>query len=44
LEEAEELGLKVMEIRKRVLGEEHPHTLNSMALLVNIYSTARTRR
>ncbi|KAK3380825.1 hypothetical protein B0H63DRAFT_474432 [Podospora didyma] len=31
--EAEELGVQVMEIRKRVLGEEHPNTLASMANL-----------
>ncbi|XTI82073.1 hypothetical protein V2W45_1221278, partial [Cenococcum geophilum] len=29
--EAKELGVQVMEIRKRVLKEEHPSTLTSMA-------------
>ena len=28
--EAEELGVQVMETRKRMLGEEHPSTLTSM--------------
>ncbi|TGZ77583.1 hypothetical protein EX30DRAFT_287808, partial [Ascodesmis nigricans] len=28
---AEELGVQVMETRKRVLGEGHPNTLSSMA-------------
>ncbi|MDI1492405.1 MAG: hypothetical protein OHK93_003619 [Ramalina farinacea] len=31
--EAEELEVRVMETRKRVLGEEHPDTLTSMANL-----------
>ncbi|KAB8255448.1 Tetratricopeptide repeat-domain-containing protein [Aspergillus pseudonomiae] len=31
--EAEELGLQVMELRKQVLGPEHPGTLTSMANL-----------
>jgi len=31
--EAEELEVQVMETRKRVLGEEHPDTLTSMANL-----------
>ncbi|KAL8849830.1 MAG: hypothetical protein Q9198_011124, partial [Flavoplaca austrocitrina] len=31
--EAEELGVQVMETAKRVLGEEHPDTLTSMANL-----------
>ena len=33
--EAEELEVQVMEIRKRVLGEEHPSTLTSMANLAS---------
>ncbi|KAF2467718.1 uncharacterized protein BDR25DRAFT_233833, partial [Lindgomyces ingoldianus] len=36
--EAEELFVQVMETRKRVLGEEHPDTLTSMA---NLASTKR---
>jgi hypothetical protein len=28
--EAEELGVQVMEIRKKVLGQEHPDTLTSI--------------
>lgn len=35
--EAEELEIQVMETRKRVLGEEHPDTLSSMANLALIY-------
>ena len=35
--EAEELFVQVMEIRKRVLGEEHPDTLTSMANLASTY-------
>jgi hypothetical protein len=35
--EAEELFLQVMETRKRVLGEEHPGTLNSMANLASTF-------
>jgi hypothetical protein len=31
--EAEDLEVQVMETRKRVLGEEHPSTLSSMANL-----------
>jgi hypothetical protein len=38
LKEAEELDVKVMEARRRVLGEEHPDTLMAMANL------ARTKR
>jgi tetratricopeptide (TPR) repeat protein len=37
-EEAEELGEQVMQTRKRVLGDEHPDTLTSMA---NLSSTFR---
>ncbi|CAG1992066.1 unnamed protein product, partial [Fusarium graminearum] len=36
--EAEELEVGVMEIKKRVLGEEHPSTLMSMANLACIFS------
>ncbi|KAF1965815.1 HET-domain-containing protein [Bimuria novae-zelandiae CBS 107.79] len=36
-EEAEELFVQVMETRKRVLGEEHPDTLTSMANLASTY-------
>ncbi|KAF2741890.1 hypothetical protein M011DRAFT_472716, partial [Sporormia fimetaria CBS 119925] len=35
--EAEELGVQVMEARKRVLGEEHPNTLTSMNNLAATY-------
>jgi len=35
--EAEELEVQVMEIRKRVLGAEHPDTLTSMANLASTY-------
>ena len=37
LKEAEELDMQVMETRKRVLGEEHPSTLTSMANLALTY-------
>jgi hypothetical protein len=30
-EEAENLHMQVLEMRKKVLGEEHPDTLESMA-------------
>jgi hypothetical protein len=33
--EAEKLEVQVMEARKRVLGEEHPDTLISMANLAS---------
>ncbi|KAM7210534.1 hypothetical protein V8F06_014090, partial [Rhypophila decipiens] len=36
--EAESLFVQVMETFKRVLGEEHPHTLSSMANLASTYS------
>ncbi|KAA8643699.1 uncharacterized protein ATNIH1004_010473 [Aspergillus tanneri] len=36
--EAEELGVQVMELRKQVLGPEHPHTLTSMAILASTYT------
>ncbi|KAI3015357.1 hypothetical protein CBS147347_11230 [Aspergillus niger] len=35
--EAEELGVQVMDIRKRMLGSEHPSTLTSMANLASTY-------
>ncbi|KAI4260721.1 MAG: hypothetical protein LQ352_000113 [Teloschistes flavicans] len=35
--EAEELEVRVMQTRKRVLGEEHPSTLSSMANLASTY-------
>jgi len=37
LKEAEELGLMVVETRKRVLGEEHPDTLKTIGNLVLTY-------
>ncbi|OHW96949.1 TPR domain protein, partial [Colletotrichum incanum] len=33
--EAEELDVRVMETSSRVLGDEHPHTLTSMANLAS---------
>jgi tetratricopeptide (TPR) repeat protein len=36
-EKAEELFVQVMETRKRVLGQEHPSTLTSMANLASTY-------
>ncbi|KAK7419112.1 hypothetical protein QQZ08_010982 [Neonectria magnoliae] len=36
--EVEELEVRVIEMRKRVLGEEHPDTLTSMANLASTYS------
>ncbi|KAF2205730.1 hypothetical protein GQ43DRAFT_467879 [Delitschia confertaspora ATCC 74209] len=35
--DAEELDMRVMGIRKRVLGEEHPDTLTSMGNLASTY-------
>ena len=35
--EAEELELRVMEVMRRVLGEEHPDTLTSMSNLATTY-------
>jgi hypothetical protein len=35
--EAEELFVEVMETRKRVLSDEHPDTLSSMANLASTY-------
>ena len=37
LKEAEELFVQVMETRKRVHGQEHPHTLTSMASLASTF-------
>jgi hypothetical protein len=36
-DEAEALWIVVMEKRKHLLGEEHPHTLTSMGNLASIY-------
>ena len=36
--EAEELGVQVMEVSKRVLGQEHSNTLDSMSNLAITYS------
>ncbi|KAF2633333.1 kinesin light chain, partial [Macroventuria anomochaeta] len=36
-QEAEELDVEVMQTRRRVLGEEHPETLTSMANLASTY-------
>jgi Tetratricopeptide repeat len=35
--EVEELEVQVMETRKRVLGQEHPDTLSSIANLASTY-------
>jgi hypothetical protein len=35
--EAEELDVKVLEARRRVLGEEHPDTISAMASLASTY-------
>jgi hypothetical protein len=35
--EAEDLGLQVVELRKKVLGPEHHHTLTSMSSLAAMY-------
>ena len=35
--EAEELELRVMEVMRRVLGDEHPNTLKSVGNLVDTY-------
>jgi hypothetical protein len=35
--EAERLRVQVMESRKRVLGEEHPDTLTSMANMASTF-------
>ena len=37
MKEAEDLEVLVMETRKRVLGEEHPDSLTSMAELASTY-------
>jgi hypothetical protein len=37
-DEAEQLGVQVMETRTRVLGAEHPSTLTSMANLARTYT------
>ena len=39
--EAEQLGIQVSETRKRVLGDEHPSTLTSMANLASTYRNQR---
>jgi tetratricopeptide (TPR) repeat protein len=39
--EAEELQVQVVETRKRILGPDHPDTLNSMANLSSIYQDQR---
>ena len=37
--EAEQLQVQVMYMRKKLLGVEHPDTLNSMAHLANTYQS-----
>ena len=37
LNEAEQLDIQVMDMRKRLLGAEHPHTLRSMENLATMY-------
>ena len=36
--EAEQLGLQVLDLRKKLLGTEHPDTLTSMGNLAKIYA------
>jgi hypothetical protein len=36
---AEELGVQVVRTMKRVMGREHPDTLNSMAILASTLGT-----
>ena len=36
--EAEQLEVQVMDMNKKLLGAEHPHTLKSMANLSRTYS------
>jgi hypothetical protein len=36
-EEAESLNVQVIEIKKKVLGEEHPNTLNTMSNLAHTW-------
>ena len=43
MKEAEELGVQVLEIRKRVLGEEHPETLTSMNNLALTYYASKSQ-
>ncbi|MHC4271533.1 MAG: tetratricopeptide repeat protein, partial [Planctomycetota bacterium] len=38
-EEAESLLVEILEGHRRVLGEEHPSTLESMRILVELYET-----
>ena len=40
-DEAEPLYLETLETRKRVLGDDHPDTLNSMNNLANLYQISR---
>ena len=35
---AEQLGVQMLDMRKKVLGEEHPRTLSSMAILARTYA------
>jgi hypothetical protein len=42
--EAEKLQIQVMEMRKRVLGSKHPHTLKTMGNLASIRDGGRRRR
>jgi Tetratricopeptide repeat len=36
-EEAEEIGVQVLEIDSRVLGQHHPGTLSTMSSLAKVY-------
>ena len=38
LKHAEQLEVQMLDMRKKVLGAEHPHTLSSMANLANTYA------
>ena len=42
--EAEELNMQAMEMRKRVLGQEHPDALTSMANLASTYQNQGRRK
>jgi len=37
-EEAKPLGRRLLELRRRALGEEHPETLEAIGLLARVYT------
>ena len=41
---AENLNIKVLDARKRVLGVEHPDTIKSMANLASTYKPGKVHR